>query len=348
MPPCWSFSRQSECVSETLFGLDTAWEQVVAARAQNDTSAEAKALSLLEQELHQVGRGGEADLVGEQAIDLAERCLDRREILLARADLWMRRGARLEELGVNGYFYSLRDFKSLRKDARDAYIEARRTLCLVADAPEQQEEAHQHVQAVNQRVWPREAELEARRRSDPVRGRMASSGPGPSREMVEMVIAGFLAVKALGPFVEEWAKKLGGQLGESTIRALARIRVRRVGEMRQGVTVGGTQLEASVPGTYSPTILVLPNPLSDAAKLAVIDFDPADEAVRGKILYWSERDGAWLSLQERFTRFRAKHPEVSVSEDCQHASWTEHDGPHSVGCESLPWMIGYLEAKFDR
>jgi hypothetical protein len=338
-------------MSETLFGLDMAWDQVVAARGQNDTSAEAKSLSLLEQELHDVGRHREADLVGEQAVDLAERCLDRREILLARADLWMRRGARFEELGVNGYYHSLRDFKSLREAARDAYIEARKTFYMVADAPEQIEEAHQHIQAVDQRVWPREAalkaELEARRRSDSSRARARSSGPGPSRETVELVIAGFLAVKALGPFVEEWAKTLGGRLGESTVRALARIRLRRVGETRQGVTVGGTQLEASVPGTYSPTVLVLPNPLSDAAKLAVFDFDPADEAVRGKTLYWSERDGEWLSLQERFTRFRARHPEVTVSEDGQHASWTEHDGPHSVGCESLPWMIGYLEAKFD-
>jgi hypothetical protein len=53
-------------------------------------------------------------------------------------------------------------------------------------------------------------------------------------------------------------------------------------------------------------------------------------------------------MQERFARFKARHPEVTVSDDCQSASWSGEDGPHSIGCESLPWLIGYLEHKFDR
>jgi hypothetical protein len=135
---------------------------------------------------------------------------------------------------------------------------------------------------------------------------------------------------------------------------LSRIKVKRVRDERAGVAVTGTEIEASIPGAYTgvytPTVLILPAHPTDAANWAFLDLDldPTDEGVRGKILFWSERDSAWLSMQERFARFKVRHPEVNVSDDCQSASWTGEDGPHSIGCESLPWLIGYLEHKFDR
>ncbi len=135
---------------------------------------------------------------------------------------------------------------------------------------------------------------------------------------------------------------------ESTVRALERIRAKPVNETRQGVSVDRAELEASIPGTYTPTVLVLPPHLSDAVKLAVLDLDPADEAVRGKTLYWSERTVPCSPSRSSSPLSGVRHPEVTVSDNCRSASWSQRDGPHSVGCESLPWMIGYLEAKFDR
>jgi hypothetical protein len=75
-----------------------AWEKTAAAREQDDQSAEARALSQLEQALYQEGRDREAYEIGSQAIALGRRCPDGREILQSRFEAWMRLGARLEEL----------------------------------------------------------------------------------------------------------------------------------------------------------------------------------------------------------------------------------------------------------
>jgi hypothetical protein len=87
-----------------------------------------------------------------------------------------------------------------------------------------------------------------------------------------------------------------------------------------------------------------------AVLLALIDLDPAAEAVRGQILYWSEREGTWLSLQGRFAAFRARHPEVTVSDGSQSASWSDAGGPHTLSYGSMGplWLIGPLEDQFDR
>jgi hypothetical protein len=327
-------------MSEALSDLDMAWEQVVAARAHDDMGAEARMLSLLEQALYDEGRGAEADEVGRQMIDLARRCSDGREILHSRFEMWMRRGARLEkQAAVSESFHHGVDLYLL-KAAHDAYFHALMAFNALADRPEPlREEVRQRVDAMDERIFRREDEL---RRSGPL---AMESGP----ELAETVIAGFLAVKVLGPFLEEWARTLGKQFGESTVRALERIQIRHLDLIRpKGARMDGTKLEASVPGIPTPTTLVLPRPLSDSAKLAIIDLDPAEAAVRGQTLCWSESEVAWLSLQEWFTAFRNRHPEVTVSDSGQSASWSDEDGPHTVSSKSLLWMIGYLEAQFDR
>lgn len=173
--------------------------QVVAARAQDDTSAEARALSLLERALYEEGRGEEAPEIGRQVIDRARRYPDGREILQSRFETWMRYGVRLEEDADGGSFYLL-------ELAHDAYCQALAALDALADAPESlKEEARTRAKALSLR-------------------QPAYSLPGG--EVAETVVVGFLAVKVLGPFLEEWARKLGEQFGESTVRALGRIRVR--------------------------------------------------------------------------------------------------------------------------
>jgi hypothetical protein len=160
---------------------------------------------------------------------------------------------------------------------------------------------------------------------------------------ITVATSGFLAVKMLGPFVEEWAKILGKHLGESTIRTLGRIRADRTNDRTTHETA---MLEASLPG--SPTILVFQHPLSDPAKQAILDLDPADKAVCGQTLYWSETAGAWLSFQDWFAAFRTGHPEFKVEKGGRLVSWADKDGPHTLSSESLTWMMAYLETRFDR
>jgi hypothetical protein len=154
----------------------------------------------------------------------------------------------------------------------------------------------------------------------------------PAIKAAVAAASGFVAVKILGPFVEEWAKKIGEKLGESTVRALGRLRATRADT---GTTHGVAELEASLPSAHSPTTLILPQPLSDAAKLALIDLDPTDNAVRGQTLYWSETEGAWLSRQNWFAAFKTRHPEFTVEKNGLSVSWTDKGGPHALSSGSL-------------
>ncbi|MGW7417630.1 hypothetical protein [Streptomyces sp. NPDC054863] len=275
--------------SKSPFGLDVAWDRLTDARAQNDTSAEALTLSLVAQALYEEDRKDEAwefkREVGKfvQEVDGAgsrEILLSRFEVLTARGAEWeeaaglgpIRRPARGEESYSDGRD-KLLDF------AREAYSTALSALIELGDAPEQLVE-------------------EARRRLAAVLPRREGDGGFPPLQIslgdAGTVLAGFLAVKALGPFLEEWAKKLGEHLGESTAQALGRIRLRRP-SWNAGA---GAELESAVPDAPAPTTLVLPGRLSDAARLAIIDLDPADDTVRGATLYWCERAGTWISQEE--------------------------------------------------
>lgn len=330
-----------------LFDLDVAWEQAVAARARGDTGAEATALTLLEQALYDDGRGKEASEVGRQVIELAKPCSEKRKILQLRYELWMRRGEWLEQTA--GSLQPGGEIAGLEA-AHSAYCQALSTLEAIGDGPELlREQARQRAEAVDRRRREQQDAADRRREREQAAWNkeqlgydryMVLPGPGPAH-LAETIIVGFLAVKVLGPFLEAWAKKLGERSGESTARALGRIRIRHGKE---------TQLEASVPGTHTPTVLVLPGQLSDSAKLAIIDLDPALEGVRGQTLYWCQSERAFLSLDGLFSAFRARHPEVTIDESGQSASWSDDDGPHTLsrGSMSRLWMIQYLETHFDR
>lgn len=217
--------------------LDAAWEQVVAARAKGNKSAEASALRLLAQALHHEGRSAEARVVSADA-----------------ADLGMRRG-----------MHYVADARKV-----DWYFSA----------------------------YGR----------DPNPNRSAPMLSGGGLQVTELVIVGYLAVNALGPFLQAWATKLGELAGESTARMLGRIHLKKIRYSSSGfgggeLPEGRIELTASPPNTF-PIVLVMPRHLSDAAILALIDLDPAKLGPSHKhplaghnpmTLYWCKDAGRWLT-----------------------------------------------------
>jgi hypothetical protein len=110
-----------------------------------------------------------------------------------------------------------------------------------------------------------------------------SLGPDASYD-VELLV-GYVAVKLIGPFLEAFAKKLGEQIGESTSRALGRLRVLRDRRTRR------TELDVNGSST---TTLVLPEDMTDEARLAFLDLDMTASELQGTTLYWDEKAGKWL------------------------------------------------------
>lgn len=104
----------------------------------------------------------------------------------------------------------------------------------------------------------------------------------------EEIASGFLALQLIGPFAQAFASKLGEQLGISTARAAARIRLRR----RSGQEgVKQDELVISNPGTR--VVIRLPDSFTDSARLALIDIDTTDPQVQGKTLFWDDEAGSW-------------------------------------------------------
>lgn len=112
-----------------------------------------------------------------------------------------------------------------------------------------------------------------------------SSVPIPNP--VELLV-GFVALKMLGPFAQAFATKLGESLGESTARAIGRLRLLRHN------TTGHAELDV-LNDTAKPTTLVLPADLTDEAREAMIDLDVTDPEVAGKTMHWYPSVGKWLA-----------------------------------------------------
>lgn len=288
---------------ESSSGIDDAWERVVQARAQSNPSAEALALSLLAQALHEDGRTAEAFEVGKQGAELTRSCPDSREILLSRFRALTAHGAKLElAAGPKRYDRPAQERQRWHRQlskARHAYDGAYSALMELGDAPQELiDEAQQRLAAGR----PEEARRGGThpggnnnlRSPAPVRPQLPSLPSLPSLSAVEAIFVGFVAVKVLGPFLEEWAKKLGEQLGESTVRALGRIRLRR----RSRSDSAGGELDVDIPDAPAPTTLVIPRQLSDEARLAILDLDPSDDAIRGAKLHWIAMRRMWIPEQE--------------------------------------------------
>ncbi|MEV6008954.1 hypothetical protein AB0M29_19320 [Streptomyces sp. NPDC051976] len=283
-------------MSESVFDIDTAWARLVDARTRGDVQERTLAFYSLAQALYETGRHAEADQLDWDAYALAKVSSSSRELSVALFEMMTERGVYLahsagvtvagsdHHCGASGndpQFVVVTEEERVRllDCAGTAFDRAEQAIWGREDVPE---------------AWKREADarLGAVR---PPRETSASSTPMafPSMEpAAEQVVVGYLVVKALGPFLEEWAKKLGEQLGESTVRALGRIRLRR------HVRSPESELETRLPDTSSPTTLILPEHLSETARLALIDLDPVGEAVRGRTLYWSETEQRWLPADD--------------------------------------------------
>ncbi|WP_326757521.1 hypothetical protein OHB35_01445 [Streptomyces phaeochromogenes] len=80
------------------------------------------------------------------------------------------------------------------------------------------------------------------------------AGPLTTGSYAGDLIVGYLAIKALGPFLEAFATKLGEQFGESTGRAISRLALRR-----RPRTTDQVEVESS----EAKTTVILPDPFTD-------------------------------------------------------------------------------------
>jgi hypothetical protein len=96
-------------------------------------------------------------------------------------------------------------------------------------------------------------------------------------EVLELAVGGG-ALWFLGKFADAYVSGIANRLAESTLKAAERIRLRR-SPATDCVTI-------KVPG--GTTTIVLPDPLTDQAREAFIDLDPAADEIRGKTLYWDQ------------------------------------------------------------
>ncbi|MGW6753140.1 hypothetical protein [Streptomyces sp. NPDC055006] len=102
------------------------------------------------------------------------------------------------------------------------------------------------------------------------------------------LLAGFVALKVLGPFTQAFATKLGEALGESTARAIGRLRLLLHTETNEA------ELDILQEGAMHTT-LVLPSDLTDQARAEMIDLDVTDPHLAGKTLRWYPDAGKWLA-----------------------------------------------------
>jgi hypothetical protein len=316
-------------MTDIAFDVDTAWEAGTKAHQRGDAHGEAIALTVLGQALVEEERFQEAEHFHQQASTIATN------ILIAQAELLVRRGLELEAIGGDeaAWDNGLRDqdpWSSEILQREDALSNAAKAfeqagkIFNMAGAQSRSETITLYSEEV--RVRPRSAIFRESIGWRPSQTRGAIRPPGleppPSADKVvsnpepvdstppppsedddshdvraypsppvtfEELAVGFLAVKLAGPFLEAFAAQLGQRLGESTAKALGRIRLRRHRS-------SSSDLEIDVP-TSSPTVLVLPEDLTEEARLALVDLDPTADGVRGTTMHWNPDTGAWEQVE---------------------------------------------------
>lgn len=110
--------------------------------------------------------------------------------------------------------------------------------------------------------------------------KMASGGI----DLDEIVLL-FGAAKFLGPFLEQFARKLGERFGEAAADAVKRVRGHR-SRHRQRLRIDTSTSEDD---PLITTILLPEGELSDACKLAILDLDLRAKENRGVTLRWDEK-----------------------------------------------------------
>lgn len=66
------------------------------------------------------------------------------------------------------------------------------------------------------------------------------------------------------------------------------------------------------------------------------------------LLPWPGKAAHLKYVDDRISDFRERHPEVTIGENDQRATWFDDDGPQSASYGSPDRLMDYLEARFDR
>jgi hypothetical protein len=104
-----------------------------------------------------------------------------------------------------------------------------------------------------------------------------------NRLIAELAVA---AAVTLGPFLTAFCTELGKRFGGTAADWAARVRTRQASGSR-----GAAGIEIAAFGKV--TIVEITEPLTDDAKLALLDLDIQDAAYCGQTLRWNPGSGAW-------------------------------------------------------
>jgi hypothetical protein len=109
--------------------------------------------------------------------------------------------------------------------------------------------------------------------------------------VVVEAMLGFVVLKVLGPFAEEFAKVIGKSLGESTVRAFGRLRLRLC---RLWGNLALKELDVMLPDSAPTTLVLPPGQLTEEQRLGLIDLDLTDPKFAGATVHWDYDAGEWL------------------------------------------------------
>lgn len=101
-----------------------------------------------------------------------------------------------------------------------------------------------------------------------------------------------VAAVTAGPFVTAFCTELGRRFGGTAADWAARVRPRRA-------MTGSAAAEIEVEAFGKVTILEITEPLTDDAKLALLELDIKDTAICGQILRWNVEMGSWEVIGSR-------------------------------------------------
>lgn len=276
-PPSMATRRPASAEHNAFMGnplldVEQAQQRVVEAVERGEVMAEAVALTMLSQALFEDGQEAEARRTNLQAGQITSEASDRQVVQSARHEALMDRGDELAEAAGPAPL--------IRLEA-STYPSFHTRYHLLTCASRAYQFAGATLAGRGRNKAARDAAFG--RAHDLLRVRDQTSD-NPIRHVagvvtVQDVAAGFLALKAAGPFLEAFATKLGDQLGESTARTLGHIRLR-----------SRHRLEAKVSEHKKPLVLILPEDFNDEVRLSIIELEALPE---GGTMRWNPDRHTW-------------------------------------------------------